>query len=173
MVELTTTKGALDGDAKQRLAAELSTIALELEAAPLADFGDDPHMQALSWCFVNEQEVFVGGHAHTKPIYRVTVTVPEGAPGLLGPLAGGGRKRLVERITTAVLEAEGSENTMVEAHRVWVHLRDMTDGHWAGFGEIFTVADASAYGLKSDEPGSKTDRMRQAAMDSVGAMTAG
>jgi len=173
MVELTTTKGALDGDAKQRLAAELSTIALELEAAPFADFGDDPHMQALSWCFVNEQEVFVGGHAHTKPIYRVTVTVPEGAPGLLGPLAGGGRKRLVERITTAVLEAEGSEDTMVEAHRVWVHLRDMTDGHWAGFGEIFTVADASAYGLKSDEPGSKTDRMRQAAMDSVGAMTAG
>jgi len=38
----------LDGDAKQRLAAELSTIALELEAAPFADFGDDPHMQALS-----------------------------------------------------------------------------------------------------------------------------
>ena len=117
--------------------------------------------------------MFVGGHPHTKPIYRVTVTVPEGAPGLLGPLAGGGRKRLVERITTAVLEAEGSENTMVEAHRVWVHLRDMTDGHWAGFGETFTVADASAYGLKSDEPGSKTDRMRQAAMESVGAMTAG
>jgi phenylpyruvate tautomerase PptA (4-oxalocrotonate tautomerase family) len=48
MVELTTSKGALDGDAKQRLAAELSTIALELEAAPFADFGDDPHMQALS-----------------------------------------------------------------------------------------------------------------------------
>jgi phenylpyruvate tautomerase PptA (4-oxalocrotonate tautomerase family) len=173
MVELTTTKGALDDVAKQHLAAELSTIALELEAAPFADFGDDPHMQALSWCFVNEQEVFVGGRTHPKPIYRVTVTVPEGAPGLLGPLAERGREKLVERITAAVLEAEGSENTMVEAHRVWVHLREMTDGHWAGFGEIFTVADASAYGLKSDQRGSKTDRMRQAAMESVGAVTAG
>jgi hypothetical protein len=54
MVELTTTKGALDDAATQRLAAELSTIALELEAAPVADFGDDPHMQALAWYFVNE-----------------------------------------------------------------------------------------------------------------------
>jgi phenylpyruvate tautomerase PptA (4-oxalocrotonate tautomerase family) len=169
MVELTTSPGALDDAAKQELAGELSTIALQLEAAPFADFGCDPHMQALSWCFINEQEVFVGGRSHPKPIYRVTVTVPEGAPGLLGPLAERGRKKLVERITAVVLEAEGSENTMVEAHRVWVHLREMTDGHWAGFGEIFTVADATAYGLKSDEPGSRTSRMREAAMESVGA----
>ena len=171
MVELTTTPGALDDTAKQRLAGELSTIALELEAAPFADFGGDPHMQALSWCFVNEQDVFLGGQHHAKPIYRITVTVPDGAPGLIGPLAQRGRKKLVERVTAAALAADGSENTMVEAHRVWVHLREMTDGHWAGFGEIFTVADASAYGLQSDEPGSRTDRMRQAAMESVGAVS--
>src|SRR3954465_9872269 len=34
MVELTTTKGALDEATRQRLAGELSTIVLELEAAP-------------------------------------------------------------------------------------------------------------------------------------------
>jgi phenylpyruvate tautomerase PptA (4-oxalocrotonate tautomerase family) len=135
MVELTTTRGALDEGAKQRLAAELSTIALELEAAP----------------------------------YRVTVTIPEGAPGVFGPLAERGRERLVKRVTAAVLAAEGSDNTMVEAHRVWVHLRQITNGHWAGFGEVFTLTDAAAYGLKTDKPGSKTDRMRQAAMQSVGA----
>lgn len=172
MVELTTTKGALDDAAKQRLAGELSTIALELEAAPLADFGGDPHMQALSWCFVNEQEVFVGGLSHPKPIYRVTVTIPEGAPGVFGPLAERGRKKLFERVTAAVLAAEGCENNMVEAHRVWVHLRTITNGHWAGFGEVFTLADAAAYGLKTDEPGSRTDRMREAAMQSVGAVPA-
>jgi phenylpyruvate tautomerase PptA (4-oxalocrotonate tautomerase family) len=166
MVELTTTKGALNDAAKQRLAGELSTIALELEAAPL-DFGDAAHMQALAWCFVNEQEVFVGGESHPKPIYRVTVTIPEGAPGVFGPLAERGRDKLVERVTAAVLAAEGSENTMVEAHRVWVHLRQIANGHWAGFGEVFTLADAAAYGLKADEPGSKTDRMRRAAMESV------
>jgi phenylpyruvate tautomerase PptA (4-oxalocrotonate tautomerase family) len=173
MVELTTTRGALDDGAKERLAAELSTIALELEAAPFADFGDAPHMQALSWCFVNEQEVFVGGQRHPKPIYRVTVTIPAGAPGVFGPLAERGRQKLFKRVTAAVLAADGSENTMVEAHRVWVQLRQIADGHWAAFGEGFTLADAAAYGLKGDEPDSKTGRMRQAAMESVGAVKAG
>jgi hypothetical protein len=130
-------------------------------------------MQALAWCFVNEQEVFVGGQAPTKPIYRVSVTLPEGALGLLGPLGERGRDKLVRRVTAAVLAADGSENSMVEAHRVWVHLRQITNGHWAGFGEVFTLADATAYGLHADEPGSRTDRMRQAAMESVGAITRG
>src|SRR6266511_4535899 len=155
MVEITTTKGALDDAAKQRLASELSTLVLELEAAPMADFGDAEHMQALAWCFVNEQEVFVGGRPNAKPIYRVTVTLPEGAPGLLGPLAERGREKLVKRITAAVLAAEGSENTMVEAHRVWVHLRQITNGHWAGFGEVVTLRELAAYGLNADEPESK------------------
>jgi phenylpyruvate tautomerase PptA (4-oxalocrotonate tautomerase family) len=166
MVELTTTKGALDDDSKQQLAGELSTIALELEAAPM-DFSDVDHMQALAWCFVNEQEVFVGGQPHAKPIYRVTVTIPDGAPGVFGPLAERGRAKLVRRVTEAVLAAEETEYSMVEAHRVWVHLRHINDGHWGGFGEIFTLSDAAAYGLNTEEPGSKVDRMRQAAMESV------
>jgi phenylpyruvate tautomerase PptA (4-oxalocrotonate tautomerase family) len=173
MVELTTTPGALDDDAKQRLAGELSTIALELEAAPFYDFGEDAHMQALSWCFVNEQDVFVGGQVHAKPIYRVTVTIPEGAPGVFGPLAERGREKLVERVTAAVLAAEGSENTKVEAHRVWVHLKEITNGHWGGFGDVITIRELAALGLNTDKPGSKVDRMRQAALESVGAVTAG
>jgi hypothetical protein len=90
MIELTTTKGVLGDAAKQRLAAELSTIALELEAAPMARFGDVAHMQA-----------------------------------------------------------------------------------WAGLGEIFTLSDAAAYGMNTDEPGSKVDRMRQAAIESVGGLRRG
>ena len=160
MIELTTTKGALDDDAKQRLAGELATITLQLEAGPMVDFGDDDHMQ----------EIFVGGQPQPKPIYRVTVTLPEGAPGLFGPLAVRGREKLVERVTQAVLDAEGTENTMVEAHRVWVNLLAIPDGHWFGFGDTFTMADIAAYSLKSDEPGSKTARMREAALESVGAV---
>lgn len=171
MVELTTTKGALDDDAKRRLAGELSTLALELEAAPFADFGEVAHMQALSWCFINEQEVFVGGQVHAKPIYRVIVTIPEGAPGVFGPLAQRGREKLVKRVTAMVLAAEGSENTMVEAHRVWVQLRQIGNGHWGGFGEVVTAPELAVYGLNTDEPDSKTARMRQAAMQSVGAVS--
>jgi phenylpyruvate tautomerase PptA (4-oxalocrotonate tautomerase family) len=173
MIEITTTKGALDDAAKHRLAGELSTLALKLEAAPMQDFGDSDHMQALAWCFVNEQEIFVGGQPMAKPIYRVTITLPEGAPGLLGPLMKRNREKLVKRATAAVLAAEGSENTMVEAHRVWVHLREWKDGHCGAFGEVVTIADVVAYSLKTDEPGSKTYRMRQAAMESVSAVTAG
>ena len=173
MVELTTTQGALDDATKRRLAGELSTIVLELEAAPFADFGEVPHMQALSWCFVNEQEVFVGGRRHAKPIYRVTVTIPEGAPGVFGPLAERGREKLFKRVTAAVLAAEGSENTMVEAHRVWVHLRQPPTATMRAFGEVFTLTELTAYGLKTDEPGSKTGRMRQAALQSVGAISSG
>ena len=172
MIELTTTKGALDDATKQRHAAELSTIVLELEAAPMSHFGDVEHMQALAWCFVNEQDVFVGGQSLTKPIYRVTVTLPEGAPGLFGPLAERGREKLVKRVNAAVLAAEGTENTMVEAHRVWVQLRQITNGHWAGCGEILTLPELAAYGLNTDEPGSKIDRVRRAAMESVGAASA-
>lgn len=170
MIELTTTKGALDDDAKQRLAGELCTITLDLEAAPFARFGDLPHMQALTWCFVNEQDVFVGGQRHAKPIYRVIVTIPEGAPGVFGPMAERGRDKLVQRVTAAVLNAEGTQNTMVEAYRVWVQLRQITNGHWAGFGEVITLPDLATYAASSDEPGSKTDRMRQAAMQSLGAI---
>jgi phenylpyruvate tautomerase PptA (4-oxalocrotonate tautomerase family) len=168
MVELTTTRGALSDEAKERLAGQLSTIALELEAAPFADFGGDPHMQALSWCFVNEQEVFLGGKPHAKPIYRVIVTIPEGAPGVFGPLARRNREMLVRRVTSAVLAAEGTPETMVEAHRVWVQLRHITNGHWGAFGEVVTLPELGAYGMKTDKPESKTERMRRAAMESVG-----
>ena len=169
MIELTTTAGALEDGAKQRLAGELSTIALELEAAPYADFGDVEYMQALAWCFVNEQDVFVGGRRHTKPIYRVVTTFPEGAPGLWGPLCAGNRQKLVERVTAAVLAAEGTSPSITEAHRVWVHLRFLPDGQWGGFGDVIPMQDTASYSLGRGEPGSKVDRRRQAALESVGA----
>jgi phenylpyruvate tautomerase PptA (4-oxalocrotonate tautomerase family) len=171
MVELTTTKEALDDEAKQQLATELSSIALEVEAGPAVDFSDDDHMQAVAWCFVNEQDVFAGGQVLEKPLYRITVTMPEGAPGLFGPFAERGREKLIEKVTEAVLAAEGSDSNMVEAHRVWVHLRFIKDGHWGGFGDSFAMRDIIRYSLKSDEPGSKTERMREAALESFGALT--
>jgi len=101
------------------------------------------------------------------------VTIPEGAPGIFGPLAEKGRQKLIRRVTEAVLAAEGSENTLVEAHRVWVHLRDLPHGHWGGFGEVVDVNDAAAYALKTGEPDSKTERIRRAAVESMGAVAAG
>jgi phenylpyruvate tautomerase PptA (4-oxalocrotonate tautomerase family) len=171
MVELTTTKGALDDAAKQRLAGELSSIALEVEAGPAVDFSDDDHMQAVAWCFVNEQDVFAGGRVLEKPLYRITVTMPEGAPGLFGPFPERGRQILIQKVTEAVLAAEGTDNNPVEAHRVWVHLRFIKDGHWGGFGDVFSMREVIQYSLRSGGPGSKTERWREAALESVGAVS--
>jgi hypothetical protein len=44
---------------------------------------------------------------------------------------------------------------------------------WGGFGEVITVLELAALGLNTDEPDSPVDRMRHAAMESVGAVTAG
>jgi phenylpyruvate tautomerase PptA (4-oxalocrotonate tautomerase family) len=171
MVELTTTKAALDDEAKQQLASELASIALEVEAGPAVDFSDDDHMQALAWCFVNEQEVFAGGRVLDKPLYRITVTMPEGAPGLFGPFAGRGREKLIEKVTAAVLAADGSDNNMVEAHRVWVNLRFVDDGHWGVFGDVFAMRDIARFAMKSGDPGSKTEQWREAALESYGALS--
>jgi hypothetical protein len=62
------------------------------------------------------------------------------------------------------LTAEGSENTPVQAHRVWVLLRQIADGQRAGFGEVLTLADATAYGLNADGPDTRIDRLRRAAL---------
>jgi len=165
MIEVTASKGALaDDHIKQRLAADLGSIALELEASPGVHFEEMPHMQALAWCFFNEQDIFAGGQPPENPLYRVTVTIPDGSPGLFGPLAARGRALLVERVTRAVLTAEGTEPTTTEAYRVWVHLRSIADGHWAGFGEILTLPELASYGFGADEAGSKTQRLRAAAL---------
>ena len=168
MIELTMPKGALAEEAKERLAGELATLALELEAAPMARFGDVAHMQALAWCFISEQDVFVGGERLPKPVYRVTVSLPEGAPGLFGPLAARNRGELVRRATESVLAAEGSENDMVEAHRVWVHLKVIADGHWGAFGAVLPMSDIAAYSMGGGEPGGHVQQMRDAALTSVG-----
>jgi hypothetical protein len=169
MIEITTTKGALEGEVKRELAGRLSSLVLEVEAGPNVRFDDVEHMQALAWCFVREEDVFAGGKELAKPLYRIDVTLPEGAPGVSGPLASRGRAILVRRATEAVLDAEGSEMTMAEAHRVWVQIRFIPDGQWAGFGEVITVADLAEYGLGTGEPGGKADRMQRAALESMGA----
>lgn len=44
-----------------------------------------------------------------------------------------------------VLTADGAEATATEAYWVWVHLRSLADGHWAGFGKILTLPEPASY----------------------------
>jgi len=143
MIDITMSENALSVEAKKTLAERLSADLIELEGAV-----DNSYARSITWCFMDERrEIYVAGIAPEKPVYRVVLTVPEGVPGLYGPLAVENRRTLVRRVTEAVLDAEGTEISIPEAARVWVQIRQIADGHWGGFGELVTIADIAAYGL--------------------------
>jgi phenylpyruvate tautomerase PptA (4-oxalocrotonate tautomerase family) len=143
MIDLTLEEGALAEEAKASLARELTAAVIELEGAP-----DNQYVRAITWCFVDERRpgsVHVGGAPAARPVYRVVLTVPEGAPGIQGPLRAANRERLVARVTELVLSAEGTPMSPVEAGRVWVQIREIRDGFWGAFGEVVRMEDIATY----------------------------
>jgi phenylpyruvate tautomerase PptA (4-oxalocrotonate tautomerase family) len=143
MIDLTLQQGALTDDARDQLVRDLSTALIKHEGAP-----DNDHVRSITWCFVDERParaIAVGGDLDAAPVYRVTMTIPEGTPGLHGPLNEGRRGALVSEVTDLVLRAEGTEPTTTQMRRVWVHIREIADGHWGGFGEIAHMHDIAAY----------------------------
>ncbi len=159
MIDLTMTEGALSEDAKATLVEGLTATLIELEGAP-----DNEYVRAITWCLVDERPpgaIHVGGAPATEPIYRVQLTVPEGAPGVHGPLMEPRRAQLVRRVTELVLAAEDKEFSAEEARRIWVQIRTIADGHWGGYGELVRMTDISAYAVGA-EPDSKAGRIRAA-----------
>ena len=162
MIDLTLPEGALTEAAIAVLVEELTTALIEGEGAP-----DNEYVRAITLAFVDERPasaIKVGGRDAEKPVYRVVFTVPEGAPGVHGPLMQANRERLVRRVTKLVLDAEGTPFTPAEAQRVWVQMREIRDGHWGGFGELATMEDIATYAGASRyrELTERGDRMRRA-----------
>jgi hypothetical protein len=81
---------------------------------------------------------------------------------------GAGKGELVKRATEAVLAAEGSTNTMVEAHRVWVRLRQIVNGHWGVFGEAVTRIGAGILRVRPGQAGRQEDRPRSPGCTGIG-----
>ncbi|MGD0452532.1 MAG: Tautomerase enzyme [Solirubrobacteraceae bacterium] len=157
MIDITMSEGALDVEARKALAERVSSDLIELEGAV-----DNPYARSITWCFIDERrEIYVAGIPAEKPVYRVVLTVPEGVPGLYGPLTVENRRTLVRRVTAAVLDAERTEFSIPEAARVWVQIRQIDDGHWGGFGELVTIADIAAYGLGIGPENSVGQRIRE------------
>ena len=162
MIDLTVPEGALTEAAIAVLVEELTSALIEGEGAP-----DNEYVRAITWAFVDERPagaIIVGGRHAQKPVYRVVFTVPEGAPGVHGPLMRTNRERLVRRVTKLVLDAEGTPFSPAEAQRVWVQIREIRDGHWGGFGELATMEDIATYAGASRhrEPTERGERMRHA-----------
>src|ERR1700731_4620790 len=121
MIDLTLPAGALQRSALTTLVEDLTTTVLHWEG-----FADNPATRALAWAFVHELPrgaVNVGGKPAELPIYRVFLTVPQGLPGITGPLNEQRRNALVREVTELVLTAEGVTDIEAHVHRVWCMLR--------------------------------------------------
>ncbi len=149
MIDLTLPGGALDAGACAQLVEDLTAKLLHWEGAP-----DNPATRALSWCFVHrlpEGSVNRGGKPAELPIYRVFLTVPQGTPGLHGPLNAERRSALAREVTECVLAAESETDLQTHGHRVWCMIREHADGFWGSGDEIYTMNDIAAVARAGQE----------------------
>jgi phenylpyruvate tautomerase PptA (4-oxalocrotonate tautomerase family) len=147
LIELFIPEGALEPDTRDRLVEDLTTTLLRWEGAP-----DNEVSRSISWGYVTEVAAgrqYVGGRPLNggEPRYRLKITVPAGA------LDDRRKAGLVEDATKLILAAEGGPDNEAAAFRVWVMIREVTDGNWGGAGRIFRLRDiAQAVGARSAQP---------------------
>jgi len=139
MIDLTLPAGALQPPALTTLVEDLTTTVLRWEGV-----ADNPATRAMAWAFVHELPsgaVNVGGRPAELPIYRVFLTVPQGLPGITGPLNEHRRNALVREVTETVLAAEGVADIEAHTQRVWCMLREQSEGFWGATGRILRMTD--------------------------------
>ena len=155
MIDITLTEGAISPKKLEELAENLSTALIKGEGAP-----DNEYTRSLTWCFVDQRPknaIFVGGPVSEKPRYRITLTVPVGAPLIYGPLRKGERKDLCNEATKLVLDAEGADHSFENLSRVWVQIREISEGYWGAFGDIAEMNDIATFVMGEPAIGHRTD----------------
>ena len=156
MIDITLTQGALTKPALSKLVNDLTKALIDGEGAP-----DNEYTRFLTWCFVDErppEAISVGGSNSSLPRYRVTLTVPEGAPKIPGPLMMKSRRALSKNATELVLDAEGSDYSFENISRVWVQIREIKEGYWGAFGDIATMNDIGTFVMGQPAIGHKTQK---------------
>ena len=131
LIHVSAPEGALVKKDQDRLMPRLSDAVLRSEGAG----SNDPAAQALVWAYYTESPagaVYVGGKRLEEPSFTISVTTPEGA------LDDGARKRLVSEIGSIVDELAGPFEGRFNH---WAMLYEVTDGGWAGAGQIFRLTD--------------------------------
>jgi phenylpyruvate tautomerase PptA (4-oxalocrotonate tautomerase family) len=133
LIDLTIPEGALSDDAREALLPQLVERMLKWEGAP-----DNEFFRSITWIHVHElpaRNVTSAGAPVTEPIFRLNVTVPEGA------LSDRRKAGLVDDLTQAVLEYAGLSDDPGAPMRVWVVIGEVRDGNWAAAGQIVRFGD--------------------------------
>lgn len=156
MIDITLTKGAISAPALAILVKGLTKALIDGEGAP-----DNEYVRSLTWCFVDERPsgaVYVGGTKPALPRYRIKLTVPEGAPRILGPLMMDSRRALSKRATELVLDAEGADYSFENRSRVWVQIYEIKEGYWGAFGDIASMNDIGTFAMGKPAIGHQTEK---------------
>jgi phenylpyruvate tautomerase PptA (4-oxalocrotonate tautomerase family) len=131
LIQVDAPQGDLDKSQQDALMSQLSNAVLKAEGAPLESAG----AQSLVWAHFNEKPkgtFYVGGTRLEKPPFRVAVTTPQGA------LNDETRTSLVAEIGRIVDDIVGPYESRLNH---WAMLYEVSDGGWAGAGQIFRLGD--------------------------------
>lgn len=117
--------------AKDDLAAELTTLALEVENLP-----NTPFVRSTVWIYINEYSaanVYHGGISEGTKVISLEVNAFEGG------LDKQAKQLLIERFTTSVRKHAGLKPH--ELAPVYIVIRDVPESNWGVFGKTMTLED--------------------------------
>jgi phenylpyruvate tautomerase PptA (4-oxalocrotonate tautomerase family) len=117
--------------AKDDLAAELTTLALEVENLP-----NTPFVRSTVWIYINEYpaaNVYHGGMSSGTRVISLEVNAFEGG------LDKRSKQLLIERFTTSVRKHAGIKPG--ELVPVYIVIREVPELNWGVFGKTMTLAD--------------------------------
>lgn len=130
LMDLTLPAGVLDAETRATLIEELSATLLRAERAPDTEF-----FRSITWVHVHELpagDVIAAGKPVEQPVFRVDVSIPEGA------LSERRKQEFVGAATERILAAAGLDES--HALRVWILIREIPDGNWGAGGQLIQFA---------------------------------
>lgn len=131
LIQVDAPRGVLDKSQQDALMSQLSNSVLKAEGAPFESAG----AQSLVWAHFNEKPqgtFYVGGVPLENPPFRIAVTTPQGA------LNDETRASLISEIGRIVDDLVGPYEDRLNH---WAMLYEVTDGGWAGAGQVFRLGD--------------------------------
>ena len=145
-VELFTPKGAVAPERLTQIGEQLVAEVMLAEGAP-----DTASARSISWLLVNEIDVWMVGGRRVDPSeparFVVRVAVPAGS------LDDAKRADMVARVTRVLAEADDDPDRLYREPDAWVHINEIPEGNWGGFGRVVRFADiASVVVNPSPEP---------------------
>ena len=133
IIDLTLPRDAVPRPVLDTLARDLIEALLHCDLAR-----GNPRAEAMIWVYIHAhdpEDLIVGGPAGAagRPHYRVDVTLMAGA------MKDTQREEIANRMTAAVLAAEGGSMNPLNGARVWVLFHEIRDGHWAAGGRLYRL----------------------------------